>query len=434
LNNNDNKNNLNINNDKFDSDALDLLNSSLSFTSSHSSSISSSSSFSSSSSSKKNNKKTIPTTYKRKQGPNKEIDLKSASGKEIKRNTGMEIKKLWTTAIVSDKSQYSFGATGSCTIMSLEAAYYLQKKVPLTKEIIYQILDIGALYTAELHTSAHEILPRVTRYSIFEIIKELQESSKLMDVFIQRLLKQGSTHPMQSVIVTKPPESVLLHLTWNSPTDYEFVLFDSHTRHEFHLSGAHFLVFNNEKLITNYLKTLFVPLETDAFATETEIYYNLMDTTVFALKPGDHPDPMTVDRQRLQSELEGIMNTKRENEKKDKERQIKRAAEEKAAKEQKLLNQKEEDMKKKKLEIQELESQYQIVLEQLTQTRTDCRISQLQHKIVSENAIQTLHPENIPWQYIEESFQKPSSLSPPPRDTQEWKKVNKKNVLARGQI
>jgi len=39
----------------------------------------------------------------------------------------------------------------------------------------------------------------------------------------------------------------------------------------------------------------------------------------------------------------------------------------------------------------------------------------LQHKLLSESAIQTLHPENIPWQFMEKSLQKPSNLSPKKR-------------------
>ena len=208
-------------------------------------------------------------------------------------------------SIESKYSQYTLGATGSCTVNALEAGFQLRLGKQPSKELIDYVVALAALYQSRMHTGMEDIQPKISRYKdLVELFQfkqkrtypgvtgavEFDTNSKEGTVRnfekdIKELLKKHGA-PL-TVLVTKPPESVFFHIE-NEDTIY---FYDSHTRTERNIHKSHFLIFktvNNIKgidIFVTYMKLLFPYQDLGVgFEDEAAQQINRVEYTPFRLK------------------------------------------------------------------------------------------------------------------------------------------------------
>jgi len=218
---------------------------------------------------------------------------------------------LFLQKIVSPLSQYSVGSVSSCTVMALECSLHLLHGEQPSVELVEKVLWIGSGYKSDLHTSLDDILPRIARYNKqLEQADTIQRSVDLMSEVVDRLgtiVNHGFRSA--SALLTKPPESVLIHWPYPSLNNglSRPMLFDSHRRPEH--DGAAILVFENQLQLTAYLRRLWPPIQLGDGSIQ-EAMLNTVEANYLHLRPsivsGTIPDLAMHDDAALKSALAEI--------------------------------------------------------------------------------------------------------------------------------
>jgi len=116
------------------------------------------------------------------------------------------------------------------------------------------------------------------------------------------------THQSVSCILTNPPESIFLYLSsnQNQQNRIEYIIYDSHPRPYLGLKCSHFLIFENEKNILQYLKELYpyVDLGDDSEDLASQLL-NMCDATFLQLKENANPS-QNPDLEEMKQELTKI--------------------------------------------------------------------------------------------------------------------------------
>lgn len=218
---------------------------------------------------------------------------------------------FWSQQYVSNESQYSHQSSGSCTINALETALRLQSGSKPSVSLINDILIMASLYTSSMHTGVGDILPHVTRYNtILNTIDWTQCSVKNIRQIITKLDKcvSDSNHDV-SCVITKPPESIFLHKTYHkNKRQQQYILYDSHPRHEKGLNGSHMLIFEDLQLLNDYLMVLFPFID---LGSGYGLYGDMMNQCEATYLQIDHNkikhmDIMKIDHQQMSKDLSQI--------------------------------------------------------------------------------------------------------------------------------
>ena len=117
-----------------------------------------------------------------------------------------------------------------CQINSLETALQLQMGLTPNRALIDNILNVATKYKSSYHTSVMDILPNIRRYSEnLASVKYTQTSVHNIKNIVNDLTNIVKKREQSvSVILTKPPESIFIHLDLKKR---EYILYDSHPRY-----------------------------------------------------------------------------------------------------------------------------------------------------------------------------------------------------------
>lgn len=187
--------------------------------------------------------------------------------------------------IQSDISQFSFpDGRSACTAISCEAAISLMdpsRPPNISPELIRRIIEDGVGFYGQIsqqggveHTAADEILPIIPRFTShlrrtsdpFVTIQGLLTNQQcFMSIFEQARNTQGvdPTQPI-AVVITKPPETVVVIMPPLGQADSSWYLFDSHSRPQFGLTGGYLVTAPSaETLISSCLRVVFPAVDLD---------------------------------------------------------------------------------------------------------------------------------------------------------------------------
>ncbi|KAH8917958.1 hypothetical protein BT69DRAFT_616487 [Atractiella rhizophila] len=188
--------------------------------------------------------------------------------------------------ITSERSQYSLGGMSACGLASMNAAReILTRKLggnEIDGPLLDGILDICAFWTSEKHLDIDMIHSSMPLFQRSLVQTEGEEVMTKTDDSFEDILSEMSSSPNTAVIVTRPPEIILLCYL----SDHSIVLFDSHPRPTH--TGAAFLVFSSIPSAVGYLNNLFPTLSPNAgdeeIGWQAELLFNL-SLQSFGAKP-----------------------------------------------------------------------------------------------------------------------------------------------------
>eukprot|EP01084_Bolivina_argentea_P039445 72902_1 len=156
-------------------------------------------------------------------------------------------------------------------------------------ELVDEIVNLAALYKQNKHTSVDDVFPVVTRYKnnltrVHWMQITVNNITNIIDAMRKTLTNVSSTTNSVSAVLTKPPETLFMHLN----DENRFYIYDSHPRTK--LNGSHFLVFNKRKNVELYLKQLWPYHNLGAgFDDLRSQQINMLDVCLFQLKSGVTP-------------------------------------------------------------------------------------------------------------------------------------------------
>eukprot|EP01083_Nonionella_stella_P220000 787543_1 len=227
---------------------------------------------------------------------------------------------LWNQLVASTESQYTYDSTASCTIMALECAMlfqlehknYINTIVP-DKRKIAQILKVASMYKSDKHTDVLDIMPNISRYT--NHLKREREHQILVpnwNDLSKFLIQTGKELRSEiSCVVTKPPETIFIHFHFPLlGVDGRFditqpMLFDSHTRTERDIFGAHILRFEDIVSFETYLKLLWPEIPMGDNPTMYENQVNTVNIDVITLDPNLRKKPL-LNVNQLQGEFDAL--------------------------------------------------------------------------------------------------------------------------------
>eukprot|EP01084_Bolivina_argentea_P216625 367976_1 len=185
--------------------------------------------------------------------------------------------------------------------MALECAMQLQlehknyvNKIQGDKDKIKQILRIASMYKSDIHTDVEDIMENISRYKN-NLCKErfhqiLVPNWSELSSFIKIIGKEFRSEV--SCVVTKPPETVFIHfyfpLLGTNEGELGIIqplIFDSHTRTERDLHGAHMLRFEDIDSFEKYLTLLWPKVGIGNSPSLRENEVNTANIYVITLNP-----------------------------------------------------------------------------------------------------------------------------------------------------
>lgn len=207
-----------------------------------------------------------------------------------------------------ESSQYSFDGAGpsSCTAIACVAADNLLPYFPNVdychnKDFLNELLFNGVQKYFDLFMGSGHL--SVEEYSMIDA----DVSSRLN--FCSKQTQQSLTNPLAfnmifdearniesnnrkyvGVIITKPPETVLVIIPLAQTSDGVYGMFDSHPRSHLGLEGAHFITSHSSVDIIDSLKNIFPPIANEGQANGSNIgglhleMYNTIEATFVVLK------------------------------------------------------------------------------------------------------------------------------------------------------
>ena len=192
-------------------------------------------------------------------------------------------------------SQFSFeGGSSSCTVIACEAGLALLGGAASTPESMATWVESGVRSHGSLgvaggieHTTAGEVLPRIPSLAALRVLgvplQGMLTNPQWFESMIEQVHATANPSKMVGLVLTKPPESILVVLPSRTPPEAGYIIFDSHARAHLGRDGAYALRCSTAGAAAAALREIFPVVDLGGDEDFQSSIYSMIEGTSFQL-------------------------------------------------------------------------------------------------------------------------------------------------------